>query len=430
MLGVTSTVRPRVMIVGAGFGGLEAARALCKAPVDVLVVDRRNHHLFQPLLYQVATAALSPADIAAPVRKVLRRQKNTEVVLGEATSVRLADSVVVVDDHEVRFDWLVLAAGSTHSYFGHADWEHFAPGLKTIEDATEIRRRFLLAFEVAERTDDEAERRAALTFVVVGGGPTGVELAGAMAEIARSVLPGDFRRADPRTARVVLLEGEARVLAAMSEESSRAAQAQLEQLGVEVLTNKRVTAVDATSVSVGEERFEARTILWAAGVTASPLGASLGVPIDKAGRVDVAPDLTVPGHPRVFVVGDLARVIDAATHANVPGVAPAAIQMGRYVGRIIASETRAHARGQVASQREPFAYHDKGTLATIGRSRAVADVHGRHFFGFLAWMLWAGVHITYLVRFRNRVFVILSWIWSYVFFDRGARLITGSTKVR
>ncbi len=428
-------MRPRVVIVGAGFGGLQVARALRKSPVDVLVVDRRNHHLFQPLLYQVATAALSPADIAAPIRKVLRKQENTTVLLGEATAVRLADNVIVVDGRDIRFDWLVLAAGATHSYFGHPEWERFAPGLKTVEDATEVRRRFLLAFESAERTDDESERRAALTFVVVGGGPTGVELAGSMAEIARSVLPGDFRRADPRTARVVLVEGGPRVLAAMSKAASQSAERQLHGLGVEVRTGQPVTAIDATGVMLGTdphgtERIEARTILWAAGVTASPLGASLGVPIDRAGRVEVAPDLSVPGHARVFVIGDQARVVDSRTQRDVPGVAPAAIQMGTYLGRVIAHETKAHADGSTATQRKPFAYHDKGTLATIGRSRAVADIHGRHFSGFIAWSLWAGVHITYLVRFRNRVFVLMSWLWSYVFFDRGARLITGSTKLR
>jgi NADH dehydrogenase len=304
--------------------------------------------------------------------------------------------------------------------------------LKTVEDATEIRRRFLLAFESAERTNDEAECRASLTFVVVGGGPTGVELAGSMAEIARSVLPGDFRRVDPRKARVILIESGPRVLAAMSDEASRSAERQLQGLGVEVRTGQPVTAIDATGVMVGTaphgtERIEARTILWAAGVTASPLGASLGAPIDRAGRVEVGPDLTVPGHPHIFVVGDQAHVVDPRTHQAVPGVAPAAIQMGHYVGRLIARESH---DATSTPQRKPFTYRDKGTLATIGRSRAVADVHGRHFSGFLAWALWALVHITYLVRFRNRLFVMLGWVWSYLFFDRGARLITGSTKLR
>lgn len=420
------SARPRVLIVGAGFGGLQVAQALRRAPVDVLVVDRRNHHLFQPLLYQVATAALSPADIAAPIRKVLRKQANTEVVLGEASAVNLADGVLVVDGRVVRFDWLVLAAGATHSYFGHPDWESFAPGLKTVEDATEIRRRFLLAFEIAESTDDEAERRAALTFVVVGGGPTGVELAGSMAEIARNVLPGDFRRVDPRTARVVLVEGEARVLSGMPEDCSRSARAQLEELGVEVRTGNHVTAIDADGVRMGTERIVARTIVWAAGVRASALGADLGVPVDRAGRVVVQPDLSVPGHRQVFVIGDQAHVVDPRTHQPVPGVAPAAIQMGRFVGDLIARESRERTR----AARRPFVYRGKGTLATIGRSRAVADVHGRHFSGFPAWVLWAVVHITYLIRFRNRLFVILGWVWGYVFFDRGARLITGPTKPR
>jgi NADH dehydrogenase len=423
-----SKSRDRVVIIGAGFGGMETAQALARAPVDVLVVDRRNHHLFQPLLYQVATAALSPADIAAPIRRVLRKQRNTAVMLGEASAVDLARGVVVVGEYRIEYDWLVLAAGATHSYFAHPEWEGFAPGLKTIEDATEIRRRFLLAFEAAEKSEDPAERRIALTFVIVGGGPTGVELAGAIAEIARTVFPGDFRRIDPRTTRVVLIEAQPRVLAAMSEESSRAAMKQLEELGVEVRVGQVVTGMDARSVVAGGERIEALTILWAAGVEASPLGRTLGATTDRAGRVLVEPDLSLLGHPRVFVIGDQAHVVDPVTKQQVPGMAPGALQMGRFVGRIIERETRARASGETLPARSAFTYRDKGNLATIGRSRAVADVRGRKFSGFIAWLLWAGVHITYLIRFRNRVYVMLGWFWSYVFYDRGARLITGPTK--
>lgn len=442
-----NNVRPRVVIVGAGFGGLNAALELARAPVDVIVVDRRNHHLFQPLLYQVATATLSPADVAAPIRKVLRKQANTRVILGEVSAVRLAERCIVVDGHELGYDVLVLAAGASHSYFGHPEWERVAPGLKTIEDATEIRRRFLTAFEAAENTDDPKEREAQLTFVVVGGGPTGVELAGSMAEIAHTVLPGDFRRSDPRRARVLLVEGQARVLSAMPEECSRRALEQLEQIGVEVRTGVHVTEIDERGVVAGGERIEARTVLWAAGVQASPLGATLTndtnrvessthvetsqrVEVDKQGRVVVLPDLSIPGDRDVFVIGDQARAADPVTQKLVPGVAQGAIQMGRFVGRTIAREAASAARNEDRPERGAFFYYDKGDLATIGRSRAVANIRGRQLSGFVAWVVWALVHVAFLIRFRNRVSVMLSWVWSYVFFDRGARLITGSRSPR
>ncbi len=426
----STAVRMRVVIVGAGFGGLTVAQRLARVPVDVVVIDKKNHHLFQPLLYQVATAALSPADIAAPIRKVLRKATRVRVVLGEVTNIDLVRRVVVVDGADVAFDSLVLAAGATHGYFGHPDWERFAPGLKTVEDAVEIRRRFLLAFERAESTTDENERRACMTFVVVGGGPTGVELAGAMAEIARTVLPGDFRVADPRTARVVLVEGEPRVLAGMHPDCSAAAERQLRELGVEVRCSTRVTEIDESGVFAGDLRVEARTVLWAAGVSATPLCKLLGAEVDRAGRVLVRPDLSISGDADVFVIGDAAHVVDPRSNSIVPGVAQGALQMGSFVADTIAAEIRADRAGRARPARRTFSYRDKGTMATIGRSRAVADVRGRHFAGFVAWALWALVHVVAIVRFRNRVFVLMGWIWSYVFVDRGARLITGSTKLR
>jgi NADH dehydrogenase len=408
---------PQVVIVGAGFAGLEAARALRRAPVRVTVVDRRNHHLFQPLLYQVATAALNPADIAAPIRHVLRRQRNAEVVLGAVTSVDPARRVVRLDDGaEIPYDFLVLATGATHSYLGHGEWAPLAPGLKTIEDAVEIRRRVLLAFELAEREPDEARRRALLAFVIVGAGPTGVELAGALAEIATRTLTRDFRHIRPESARVVLVEAAPRVLPAYPERLSEAAREQLARLGVEVRTGAKVTAIDEGGVSIGEERVEARTVLWAAGVAASPLARSLGAPLDRAGRVRVSPDLAAPGHPEIYVTGDLAAVEDRGG-ALVPGVAPAAIQEGRHAARAIARALRGEAT-------PPFRYRDKGMLATIGRAAAVARVGRLQFSGFPAWLAWLLVHIFFLIGFRNRVAVILEWAWSYLTFKRGARLIT------
>jgi len=378
----------------------------------------------------VATAALSPADIAAPIRKVLRHQQNAEVLLAEVTGINAAERTVQIGAHAVRYDYLILAAGATHSYFAHPEWEHAAPGLKTIEDALEIRRRFLLAFESAEVEADAEARRAALTFVIVGGGPTGVELAGAIAEIARTVIPMDFRQVDTRTARVVLVEALPRILPAMPEKCSADAQQQLEELGVEVLLNTRVTHLDETGVVAGdrgEKIIPARNVFWAAGVQASPLGRMLRSECDRVGRVVVEPDLSVPGRPEVFVVGDMAACKDPRTGNIVPGVAQGAIQGGQHVARIISREVQA---GETqAVPRPPFLYYDKGNLATIGRYRAVADIWGLRLKGFLSWLIWSFIHVLFLINFRSRMAVMLSWIWTYLFFDRGARLITGRSEV-
>ena len=404
-----------VVIVGGGFGGLYAARALRRANVRVTLVDRSNHHLFQPLLYQVATAALSPAHIAVALRRVLRRQKNVSVVLAEAVSVDTVKRRVVLRDGFVDYDYLILASGSTHSYFGHGEWSSFAPGLKTLQDAIEIRRRVLLAYEAAEREPDPARRTALLTFVVVGAGPTGVELAGALAEIARHVLARDFRQIDPASARIVLVEAGPRVLPAFAPDLSVAAQRRLEQMGVQVLLGRPVTGIDGEGVSMGPERIVSRSVLWAAGVQASPLGASLGVPLDKAGRVAVEPDLRLPGAPEVFVIGDLASV------PGVPGLAPAAIQGGRHAAKSIV-------RLIEGEQPEPFKYLDKGQLATIGRNAAVAQIGPLHLEGFFAWLMWLVVHILTLIGFRNRFFVMSEWAWVYLRSERGARLITGDVQ--
>jgi NADH dehydrogenase len=420
-----------VVIVGAGFGGLNTAIGLRRAPVDVLLVDRRNYHLFQPLLYQVATAALSPADIAAPIRKVVRNQANAVVILGEVLSINLEKrSIAFSENVEVDYDYLVLATGATHSYFGRDEWAKQAPGLKTIEDATSIRRRFLMAFEAAEIEADPEARRRVLTFVIVGGGPTGVELAGAMAEIAHGTIPRDFRRVDTKTARVVVVEGQPRLLASFPEAASAAAKRQLEELGVEIRTGLHVTGVDDKGVLIGEERIEAGTVLWAAGVRASPLGKTLGVELDRAGRVVVGPDLTVAGRPEVFVIGDMSLVKDPVTGEQVPGVAQGAIQMGDYAARVIAAETRALCSNHPPPDRPPFRYFDKGSMAVIGRNKAIAVVAGRTFSGFVAWTLWAFIHVLYLVSFRSRLMVCFQWFWSYLFLDRGARLITGEGDVK
>jgi NADH dehydrogenase len=408
---------PHVVIIGGGFGGLNAARALRKAPVRVTLLDRRNHHLFQPLLYQVATAALNPSDIAAPLRRILRRQRNTEVFLAQVRAVDVANKCVVLDQGTFPYDKLIIATGATHSYFGHADWERLAPGLKSVEDAIEIRRRVLLAFEMAERETDERERRYWTTFVVVGGGPTGVELAGALAEISRTTLARDFRRIDPRHTHVILVEAGPRILPAYDPELSAAAVRQLEQLGVQVRQSAPVTAVDPGGVEIGGDRIEARTVLWAAGVAASPLAGTLGAPLDRQGRVKVTPFLTLPGNDDVYVVGDLAAA-EQAPNTFVPGVAQGAIQGGRYAARRIVAQLRGEPCG-------PFKYRDKGSLATIGRAAAVAELGRAHFSGAIAWLLWLVVHIMFLVGFRNRVAVLLEWAWSYVTFERGARLITG-----
>ena len=419
----------RVVIIGGGFAGLNAAKSLAHLPPDrarVTLIDRTNHHLFQPLLYQVATASLNPSDIAAPIRHVLRRQKNLDVVLGEVTAIDTARRVVRFEGGEAPYDYLVVAAGATHSYFGNEQWSRHAPGLKNIGDAIQIRDSFLLSFEAAELESDPQLRRAILTFVVVGAGPTGVELAGAMAEIARRAIPRDFRRIDTTAARIILIEGGPRVLPTYSEDLSRRAKADLERLGVEVWVGTRVTSIDARGLHIGDERISTRNVYWAAGVKASTLGAMLGAPTDHAGRVAVCADLSVPGHPEVFVAGDLAMVVDPATNAPVPGVAPAAMQMGRHTGRLIA---RAIESGGTRSDdsgggvRPAFRYLDKGMLATIGRAKAVGTIGRMKATGLMAWTLWMGIHITYLIGFRNRLVVLINWAWAYIRFERGARLI-------
>jgi NADH:ubiquinone reductase (H+-translocating) len=411
--------RPQVVIVGAGFGGLEAARGLRHAPVRVTVLDRRNHHLFQPLLYQVATAGLSPAEIASPIRRILRKQDNTSVVLAEVESIDVAGRRVRLEDgDEVAYDHLVVAAGATHSYFGHDEWEAFAPGLKSIEDALEIRRRVLVAFEEAEREDDPERRRAWLTFVVVGGGPTGVEMAGALAEIARHSLAREFRRIDPHTARVILVEAGPRILPAYPPDLSDRAVRQLEALGAQVWVGMPVTGVSADGAQMGAERVAARTVVWAAGVAASPLARSLGAPLDRAGRVKVLPDLTLPGHPEVQVVGDLAAFEQDG--ALVPGVAPAAMQMGRHAARNVR-------RALAGEPPLRFHYVDKGSLATIGRRSGIALFGTLRLWGLLAWLAWLGVHIFFLIGFRNRLVVLISWAWAYFTYQRSARLIVGRT---
>ena len=406
--------RPRVVIVGGGFAGLQAAHVLRRAPVDVMLLDRRNHQVFQPLLYQVATAGLSAPEIAAPLRRVLRRQANAVVLMAEVVSVDVARRVVVLADGETPYDYLILASGATHSYFGHDDWARYAPGLKSIEDALEIRRRLFVAFERAERESDAAVRRAWLTFVVVGAGPTGVELAGTVAEIARHTLSNEFRRIDPSQARVVLLEGTDRVLPPYPPDLSEKARRQLEDLGVEVRSGALVTDVDGHGVCIGPERIESRTVLWAAGVAASPVGRSLGAPVDRAGRVKVESDLSLPGHREVFIAGDLAAFEQDGR--PVPGVAPAAMQMGRHAARNV---LRAIAGQPLA----PFRYVDKGSLATIGRRAAVADFGRFKLWGLPAWLAWLGIHIFFLIGFRNRLVVLLDWAWAYFSYQRTARLI-------
>ncbi|MGH7481419.1 MAG: NAD(P)/FAD-dependent oxidoreductase [Longimicrobiales bacterium] len=409
--------RQHVVIIGGGFAGLYCARALRRAPVRITLVDRHNYHLFQPLLYQVATASLSPGDIASPLRGVLRRQKNVEVWLGEAESIDVERRIVRLRDAELTYDRLVVATGATHAYFGHDEWAEPAPGLKTVDDALEMRRRFLLAFEAAEREADEQARVRQLTFAIVGGGPTGVELAGAMAEIAREVIPREFRAIDTRTTRIVLIEGTDRVLPSYPATLSASARRQLERLGVEVRTGELVTGIDDAGVRIGERRLDAANVFWAAGVAASPIGASLGAELDRAGRVMVEPDLSVPRHPEIFVAGDLAHVQGEA-RGMVPGVAPAAMQMGRHV----AAQIERDAKGR---PRERFRYFDKGNLATIGRAAAVADIRGLKLSGLIAWLVWVFVHILYLIGFRNRLLVMLQWGWAYLTYQRGIRLITG-----
>jgi NADH dehydrogenase len=407
--------RPHVVIIGAGFGGLYAARALKKAPVDVTVVDRTNHHVFQPLLYQVATATLTPSDIAAPIRWLLRRQKNTEVILCEVDKIEPdARLVRCVDGTELHYDFLIVAAGARHSYFGHPEWETVAPGLKSIEDAVELRRRWLLAFERAERATDPAERDANLTFVIVGGGPTGVELAGMLPTISRYALPDDFRHIDTTKARIMLIEGGPRLLPALPEDLSEHAKNDLADLGVDVRVNALVTKVGDGFVEIGNERIATRTIFWAAGNAASSLGGFLGATRDRAGRVEVNDDLSIPAHPEVFVVGDLAVMYTKGK--PVPGVAPAAMQSGRTAARNIIHTVN-------GAGRERFRYVNKGDLATIGRFKAVGVLAGLHLSGWIAWWTWLFVHIMYLAGFRNRLVVLLEWGYSLFTFQRGSRII-------
>jgi NADH dehydrogenase len=425
---------PRVVIVGSGFGGLNAAQALAKAPVKITIIDRKNFHTFQPLLYQVATAGLSPGEIAAPIRSILRSHKNIEVLMAEVTGFDLDRRIVETSDTAVSYDYLVVAAGATHSYFGHDNWEPYAPGLKTIEDALEIRRRVLLAFELAERHAAAGESAIPLNFVVVGGGPTGVELAGTLAEISRHALAHEFRSIDPARTHILLVEGGPRVLPAYAEDLSRSAQEQLNRLGVEVRTSTVVTQIEPGAVYAGDTRLPATVVLWAAGVAASPLGKKLGAEVDRAGRVLVQPDLSVPGHPEVFVIGDLAALKDEQGKM-LPGVAPVAIQQGRFVAKVIREELGRAAAPPFSRSlrvggdfgRPTFHYWDKGSLATIGRAAAVAQFGRIHISGFIAWLSWLFVHILFLIGFRNRLLVFIQWAWSYVTYERGARLITGST---
>ena len=408
--------KPHVIIIGAGFGGLQAAKKLGRKNVRVTVIDRTNYHLFQPLLYQVATAALSPADIAAPVRSVLSKFKNVEVLLGEVESVDVAAKKVKTADLEFDYDYLILATGARHSYFGHNDWEKLAPGLKSLEDAIELRRRILMAFEYAEKIDDEAARKAAMTFVIIGGGPTGVEMAGAIAEISRYTLAKDFRHIDPSRARVILIEGDSRLLSAFPEDLSQSAKKQLTDLGVDVRTGVRATNLNEAGVQLGDEFIPCRVKIWAAGNNASFVGKTLDAPVDRVGRIVVNDDLTIPGHPEVQVIGDLAN-FSHQTGEPLPGVSPVAIQQGRHAARNILATIKG---------RKPrrFHYWDKGNIATIGRDKAVADLKFIHLSGLPAWVAWLFVHIVFLIGFRNRLLVLFQWAWAYFTFDKGARLIT------
>jgi NADH:ubiquinone reductase (H+-translocating) len=411
---------PTVVIVGGGFGGLNAGRALAGRPVRVTLLDRRNHHLFQPLLYQVASAALNPSDIATPLRSILRKATNVTVLLAEVERVDLGGRRLVLDGGEIGYDALILAAGAGHTYFGHDDWEALAPGLKSLEDAVEIRRRVLLAYEAAEREHDLAEQQALLTFVIIGGGPTGVELVGALGEISRRTIARDFRRIDPTRASIILLEGGPRILSTFPESLSRSAEEALRRIGVLVRTNTVVTRVTSDGVWLGGEQIRARTVLWTAGVAAAPLTRTLGAPLDRAGRVLVEPDLSIPGHPEAFAIGDMCAFLHQ-TGAPLPGVAPVAVQQGRAVAdnvlrRLSHRPTR------------PFHYRDHGNMATIGRAAAVAVVGPLKLSGLVAWLAWLVVHIMFLIGFRNRLLVLFQWTWAYVTWQRGARLITGSWK--
>ncbi len=413
--------RARIVIVGCGFGGLFAAKALSRTPADVLVIDRNNYHLFQPLLYQVASAALAPADIAQPIRTVLRHQKNASVMLAEVTGIDLTAHLLLAAERHIPYDYLILAPGAVDNYFGHEDWRALAPGMKEVEDATFIRSRLLRSFERAEIETDFEERAALLTFVIVGGGPTGVELAGAIKELAVDVIPRDFRVADTRRARVLLIEAGPRLLPAFREDSSARALAQLHALGVEVRLGAPVTQVLPDGVEAGSDFIRSYNVIWAAGVKAAPLVTRLAIPAGPGGRVAVAPDCSLPAHPEVFVIGDAARLTDTAGR-QVPGVSQGALQMGRYVAGVIDAEVRGRSGARAAG----FRYHDYGSMATVGKSRAVVEIGPLRFGGFLAWMAWLALHITVLVGFRNRVAVLVSWIYGYVFMRRGSRLITRS----
>lgn len=413
-----SSNRPRVVIIGGGFGGLWAANALANKPVDVTLIDRKNHHVFQPLLYQVATAVLSPGEIAQPLRRILHNAKNVEVILGEVIGFDIDHNKVrLEDDSEIAFDYLIIAAGARHSYFGNDLWETSAPGLKTLEDAVEMRRRVLLAFELAEREAYLTGEQRKLNFVIVGGGPTGVELAGAIADIARQALAKDFKAIDTRKARVILFEGSDRVLGTFTPDLTDSAKKQLEDLGVEVRLNSFVTDIAPGKVKVGDEWISCDVVLWATGVAASPLGKQLGAATDKAGRVFVEPDLSLPGCKRIFVIGDMAS-IKRENGEPVPGVSPAAMQMGRAAARNILADLKHTARTD-------FRYVDKGSMATIGRSKAIAHLAGMKFKGFVAWMMWLWLHIFFLIGFRNRLVVMVEWFWAYLTRERSARLITG-----
>ncbi len=418
---MNANARPRIVIIGGGFGGLKAAESLARLPVQITLLDRKNHHTFQPLLYQVATAGISPAEIAAPIRDILAKHSNIEVLLGEALGFDLERRVVKMHGFELPYDYLIVAAGAMHAYFGHDEWEPLAPGLKTVEDALEIRRRILLAYELAEREAALTGMHRPLNFVVVGAGPTGVELAGTLAEIARKSLADNFRNIDPAKTRVLLVEAGPSILTAYPDDLQRSALEQLQHLGVEVRTNSPVTEVRLGEVHIGDDMLPAEVVLWAAGVAASPLGRELGVPVDRAGRVFVEPDLSIPGHREVFVIGDLASMKDAAGKP-LPGVAPVAMQQGKFVGQQIAADLAGHPR-------EKFHYFDKGSLATIGRAAAIAQFGKIHISGFIAWLAWLFIHILFLIGFRNRVIVMFQWAWSYLTYERAARLITGESRV-
>jgi len=410
---------PHVVVIGAGFGGLHAAKALADAPVRVTVIDRTNHHLFQPLLYQVASAGLSPAEIAHPIRSILADQANTEVLLADATAIDLAGKRVVLKDGAIDYDWLVVATGAETAYFGHDDWAKIAPGLKTLDDALDIRQRVLMAFEKAERETDPKEREKLLTFIVIGGGATGMELAGALAELRRHVLARDFRSIDPKQAKVHLVEAGPRIMTAFEDDLSQASVEQLEELGVEVHLATKVSAIDAGGVTFdGGARIDAAVVIWGAGVRATPLLKTLGAKLDRIGRVEVENDCSIPGHPEAFVIGDAMHMLDKDGKA-LPGQCPTAIQQGRFVAKIIARESAGK-----REERPRFVYLDRGQMATIGRSRAITQIGKIHMRGFVAWLGWLFVHLILLIGFRNRLVILITWFWSYVTYRRGARLIT------